>query len=94
MKSCKLYVRNEGHHNESFEVAVSESVAVDSTVKTTQVDLYSSKDIRQIEKFLNKYEVSQSDLKEALTCMDVNGHNVANFGWMGGFVFSSHLYGL
>jgi hypothetical protein len=89
-KSCKLYIRNEGFHNEHFEVTVTESIAVDNAVKSKQLDRFTSKDINKIGSFLSKYDVSKLDLSEALTIMDEYGYNVANFGFMGGFVFGTY----
>lgn len=92
MKSCKLIVKNEGLPTQSFEVVVTETTANDKKQKVDSEEIanFRSPDINKVAAFMSKYDVTKHDLSDALKVMDDNGHNVANFGWFGGFVFSSY----
>jgi len=74
-KYCTLFVRNEGLPSMYFEVQV--------TVNKVLIDQFKSQHLVLISRFLNKYDIYEGDLADALEIFETHGHNVIEFGMFG-----------
>lgn len=90
LKSCKLFVKNEtGTSSRRYEVHVNETQSVGEKVETVKVDQISTFDAKIAVAFLNRHGVHTQEIHVAGAMMDELGHNVASFGFFGGFITSS-----
>lgn len=90
LKSCKLFVKNEmGTSSRRYEIHVNETRSIGEKVETTKVDQISTFDAKIAVDFLTRHGVHQNEITYAGQAMDEMGHNVASFGFFGGFISSS-----
>lgn len=52
---------------------------------------YLNKPLEQVAEFLVQRGIDPDDIDDAIVCMMKNEHNVAEFGVLGGFVFSKFV---
>ena len=91
MKFCTLRVKNQGAFP-LFEVLVESVISNESNkrIDSTVVDKFQSFQVSEITEFISKYDVGAVEIEEALIVMEDQGHNVANFGYYGSFMYSAY----
>jgi hypothetical protein len=89
MKTCKLEIKTDLKGEEVF-VAYIDSVIIHPTGEKiiSKLDEVLTKDAGVAVEFLVDKGVERDEVLYALNHMEENGHDIAHFGMMGGFVFS------
>lgn len=88
LRSCKLRVVAGGTSNMHYVVEVKESRAGNDKVDTKVIDVLTTRDARKVYSFMMSFGVPITEIQQASVTMEQMGHNVANFGWFGGFISS------
>lgn len=81
-------ILSEVRHKPTYTIEIVESRTAGGKVDSKpliQFETYSPVDAAR---FLNAHGIDNGEIDVALTQMEQHGHNVANFGWFGRFIFS------
>lgn len=87
-RSCRLVVRHRGRPCMFFEVQVYDTALVADKLVSKRIDTFKSADGKATRTFMTHLGVPGTEIDAAVDQLDVHDHNVACFGFFGGFITS------
>lgn len=91
MRSYVLHVKNQDAYNQTFRAAVRATTAQFEKIVSSEVSNFETESFEEVAAYFSKFGIMIDEIKYALEEMDDNGHNTADFGFMGRFLFSSFV---